>query len=530
MNVADQQPNAILPPALAELASIAAYPHPVSSLQVIETHISWIILTGPYAYKIKRPVQYPFVDFRSLERREFFCREELRLNRRFAPDVYLAVVRVVRHAGKLKVGGEGELVDFAVQMRQFDPALELSMLVERGTATLAELGAFGASLGAVHASVPVHRRTHEQQRTARILLDNAGQCRRATRDADIRGRLDGIASRLQQRLDETADVIESRAQGGCVRECHGDLHMSNVARIDGRLQAFDCLEFEPEFRHIDVAQELAFLCMDLQVHDRADLASGFLNAWLAATGDYGAVELLDLYEAHCALVRAKVCALNLDRPAVRDREALRERQVRCIAHAEWRLTGSRPRLLLMHGLSGSGKSWLAERLAIALPAIHLRSDIERKRLAGLAAQDSSDSAAGEGLYSEQATSATYDHLRELAAGVLRGGRVALVDATFLSRASRALFVQLAAGFGIKSQLIHCQAPDEVLRTRVSARARSGGDPSEADLDVLGWQRQHLQSVTADEGLETISIDTTAADSVARACRILHPETTTPMPG
>lgn len=524
MDVTDQQSNAILPSALAALAASAAYPHPVNALQIIETHISWVILTGSYAYKIKRPVHYPFVDFRSLERREFFCREELRLNRRFAPDVYLAVVRIVRSAGKLQVGGEGEPVEFAVQMRQFDPALELGALVERGTATLAELQAFGVSLGKVHATVPVHPHNDGRRRTARMLLANAGQCRRATRDADIRRRLDRITLPLQQRLGQTGETIDARARAGFVRECHGDLHMSNVARIDGRLQAFDCLEFEPEFRHIDVAQELAFLCMDLQVHGRADLASGFLNAWLAATGDYAAVELLDLFEAHCALVRAKVCALNLDRSAVRDRESLCDRQARCVAHAEWRLAESVPRLLLFHGLSGSGKSWLAERLAIVLPAIHLRSDIERKRLAGLAAQDSSDSAPGLGLYAEERTQRTYDHLLELAAAILRGGRIAMVDATFLSRGTRARFVQLAAGFGIKPQLIDCQAPDDVLRERIAARARSGRDPSEADLDVLGWQRQHLQAVTPDEGLESIPIDTAAEDSVAQASRVLLPAT------
>ncbi len=520
MSRVGQHAEIMLPPALAALATPAAYSHAVTAVELIETHISWVILTGSFAYKIKRPVQYPFVDFRSLAQREYFCREELRLNRRFAPDVYLDVCTVVRRGATVTMGGEGEIVEYAVRMRQFDPLQELGTLVERDDVAVPELHDFGVRLAGLHANMTSMLHACESDRTRGVLLENARQCMAVT-DADPeRVIMRRVTVLLGKRLTACQEVLDARSREGRVRECHGDLHMSNVARIDGRLLAFDCLEFDPEFRHIDVAQEVAFLAMDLTVHGRADLASAFLNAWLATSGDYAAVELLDLFEAHCALVRAKVSGLNITRPATRHQSALRERQVKCIAHADARLATARPQLILMHGLSGSGKSWLAARLALAMPAIHLRSDIERKRLAGLAPQRSSSSLPGAGLYVPELTQATYARLVELAAAVLRGGRSALIDATFLERDKRALFASLAGKLGAPLKLLDCRAPDDVLRARLVARRSAGHDPSEADQDVVQWQRDHAEPIGHDEGIRVLNVDTTAAQAVDLAHRQL----------
>ncbi|MCB1625045.1 MAG: AAA family ATPase [Pseudomonadales bacterium] len=504
---------ATLPPPLAALLDGRAYPHRVGTIELIETHISWVLLTGDYAYKIKRPVQYSFVDFRSLASREFYCREELRLNRRYAPDLYLDVCPIARRDGTIHMGGAGTIIEYAVRMRQFDPAQELASLVERQAVSTDELRGFGASLGALHATAPVAANRREPDRTSRVVLGNITECRAALSTSAARASLDRIAVRLRRQLETRLGLIAQRARTGFIRECHGDLHTRNVARIGNQLTAFDCLEFEPEFRTIDVAQEVAFLAMDLQVLGRADLASAFVNGWLAETGDYQAVELLDLFEAHCALVRAKVCSLSLQRQSVSDQAALRQHRDRYIDQAATRLARASPELILMHGLSGSGKSWLAERLALAMPAVQLRSDLERKRRAGLTAQQRSGSRPGEGLYQSDQTAATYAHLLELAAAVLRGGRSVLVDATFMTRAARAQFVALGARFATRPRLIECRAPDHVLQQRLLARERSGDDPSDADLAVLAWQRAHAEPVTATEGLDVLVVDTTDPDVV-----------------
>ncbi len=493
--------TASLPPHLTGLLDSGAYAHPTREIRIIETHISWVVLTGDYAYKIKRPVRFPFLDFTSLARREFFCREELRLNQRFATELYLAVCPIVRRGQSLQMNGAGEAVEFAVRMRQFDAANELGFLLEHGHVSIEEIEEFGRAMADVHETLPRLPSHSEPQRTRRILLENAAEC----------GPDKNIGWCLRDELDRLRDLLVQRDAEGFVRECHGDLHASNVARIDGRLRAFDCLEFEPEFRRIDVAHELAFLAMDLCAHSRPTLASAFVNAWLARSGDYQACECLNLYEAHCALVRAKVAGLNALRVEARGRAALVDRRSAFMTIANERLRRRAPALVLMHGLSGSGKSWLAQRLARELPAICIRSDIERKRLAGLEAHSSSGSDIGSKLYSATQTEIVYERLTRLARCVLSGARTTIVDATFAGRDVRRQFVSLAGELGISVVIVACQAPLEVMRTRIVARHSAAQDASEATLAVLDWQRQREAPLTADEGVEVIEAHTERVD-------------------
>jgi aminoglycoside phosphotransferase family enzyme/predicted kinase len=492
-----------LPQHLAGLLDPAAYPHSVRDIRVVETHTSWVILTGDYAYKIKRPVRFPFLDFTTLARRELFCREELRLNRRFAAPLYLQVCPVVRHGAGVQMSGAGEPIEFAVQMRQFDASAELGALLDQGQVTIADIEDFGVALARIHRTLPQLPSNREPQRTTQLLLENAAQCVAATADETDCLRVRQCAWQMRDELTRLGAVLARRDQEGFVRECHGDLHVSNVARIDGRLQAFDCLEYEPEFRRIDVAQEIAFLAMDLAAHSRSTLASAFLNAWLCETGDYHACEGLNLYEAHCALVRAKVAALNAAHAVGHDRILSLDRQRVFVGIASARLQRNPPLLILMQGLSGSGKSWLAQRLARELPAITIRSDLERKRLAGLAPQAQSGAGVASGLYAPTMSDDVYQHMAGLARAVLRGGRHVIVDAAFLRHSSRQVFARLAAEHGLVAVVVACEAPLATLRARIGQRGARGDDPSEATVDVLEWQRQHTEDIAAGEGLEVI---------------------------
>ncbi|MCS6948209.1 MAG: AAA family ATPase [Steroidobacteraceae bacterium] len=504
----------MLPAELQGLLDPRAYPHAVGSVRVVETHISWLLLTGDYAYKIKRPVVFPFLDFRALERREFFCREELRLNRRFAPELYLAVVQIVRSNGRLRIDAAGEPIEYAVRMRQFAAADELGALLADERVTVGELERFGDDLARIHAELPVLPSLAEPERTRRMLLDNAAQCALAAVDDRVRAAVEDCRSQLAARIEAQAELLDQRDRGGRIRDCHGDLHVSNVARVGGRLRAFDCLEFEPEFRRIDVAHEIAFLAMDLTAHGRGDLAGAFLNGWLVNSGDYQSVELLDLYEAHCALVRAKVAGLNVTRVAPAESNALAARQRNFVALASERLAPHRPRLLLMHGVSGSGKSWLAARLAYALDGIWLRSDVERKRLAGLLPLARTGSRPDRDLYSVEHNAATYASLLEKVQHVLRGGRTAIVDATFLTAASRMPFMRLARERRVPIVVLACQAPVEELERRVQARGAQGTDPSEATVDVLHRQLARVEPPDPVEGAAVLPVDTCKPDIVA----------------
>ncbi len=513
--------SATLPEHLAGLLQPQAYPHPVDAVTLVETHISWILLAGEFAYKIKRPVCFPFLDLRSPERRDFFCAEEVRLNRRFAPDLYLDVCPIVMRDHGACIGGAGETVERAVKMHQFRREDELDNLLASSRIATAELELFGRDLAAIHAALPAAEPPApwgDPQAVRATVVNNLEECVQASVIFDSSSDVRALRPELERRLEEGLPWIADRRDDERVRECHGDLHAANVVRLQSRLVAFDCMEFEPAFRWIDVADEIAFLLADLEARGFGQHAHAFLAGYLAASGDYQACRLLPVYRAHRALVRAKVMALSRGGAQATDSEdvgrAMHRAYLECAARA---LGRRRPVLVLMSGLSGSGKTWLAERLAPILGAVHLRSDIERKRLAGLTERSRSDADVAEGIYSRAFTERVYGHLSGAAEDVLAGGYTAIVDATFARRDDRGSFRKLARRVGVAACLIHCRAPNEVLVERIIQRHLQGTDASEADVSVLGWQKEHWEPVGADEQWAVIPAETARLD-LEEMCR------------
>jgi len=516
--------SAGLPSELTALLDPAAYPHAVSTVRVVETHLSWVFLTGELAYKLKKPIRFPFVDLRSAERRAFFCAEELRLNRRFAPELYLRVCRVTLAGGRARIEGHGKLIDHAVCMRQFRAADELGALLAGGVLVPQALDAFGHELARLHEKLP---RPGEDQPWGRpenvqaLLMRNLAECVQAAGELGTGEVLRSLQTAYAARIEAAAPWLASRRADGRMRECHGDLHAGNLARYDGRLLAFDCIEFEPAFRWIDVAEEIACLYMDLRARRCGAHAQAFIGGYLFESGDYGACRLLRLYGTHRALVRAKVAALRSAQAPPSDRAASREEHGRYLEVARELLATRRPRLVLMCGLSGSGKSWLAEQLAPPLESVHLRSDVERKRLAGLGAQQRSGSALGQGLYSAPLSAATYERLRQCAAEALGGGLSVIIDATCQEREQRERLSSLGAACAATVHVVYCQAPREVLESRLAAREREAADASEADSRVLALQQTRFEPISAAEHLSVIDIDTTRADAVVHVLEQLR---------
>jgi aminoglycoside phosphotransferase family enzyme/predicted kinase len=497
---------AALPEHLSGLLDAAAYPHPVRAVELVQTHVSWVLLTGEYAYKLKRPVNYPFLDMRDAARRLELCREELRLNRRFAASLYLDLCPIVRREGVARMGGAGEVIEHAVRMRQFPREQELDLLVATDAAPPDELRSFGVALADIHASLPCAADDTQWGTVAdtrAAIMANVEQA--AALEAQHFG-THGVAAlrgRIEAELDASQAWRMARRAAGRVRECHGDLHCGNVVRWDGVLQAFDCLEFAPALRWMDVAQEIAFLLADLRTRGATAQAHAFLGGYLAQSGDYAACRGLALYQAHCALVRAKVMALSAQQGAAPGRYGFAE----YLATAGRSLAPRHPVLLAVSGLSGSGKSWLATRLAPLLDAVHLQSDVERKRLAGLRATDRSGSEVGGQLYSAATTDKVYAHLCGCAGQLLTAGCSVIIDATFGSRAQRAQLAAVAHRLGLPLRLIECRAPLEVLRQRLRRRAAQGTDASDADEQVLDWQLRNTQALQADEDIATLQVDT-----------------------
>jgi hypothetical protein len=499
-------PDALLDP--------AAWPGPVTGPELVETHISWVFLTGEFAYKVKKPVRFDFLDFSTRERRSRFCEEELRLNRRFAPGLYLGLSRIVRSREGLAVDREGELVEHAVRMRQFDRREELDALVEAGRVGTAELRRLGERLAAQHGAAPVAGPPHgDDGALIHACRDNFATLRKAVADGAAVERLARWTEDEHARL---APLLRRRHQAGRWRECHGDLHCANVVRHDGELWPFDALEFDPALRWIDVACDVAFLWMDLEARARADLAAAFLDGWLQESGDFGALDALRLFGAYRAGVRAKVAALR--RAQSHDPGTQRE-LARYLVEAARLAARPAPRLVVTTGLAGSGKSRLAEALLGPLAAVRVRSDVERKRLAGLQAGEPS----GGTIYGPDMTERTYARLAEAAGHGLAGGFNVIVDAACLLRRERDALRALARAHGAPFRLLDVGAPRAVLESRLEARAAEGGDASEATREVLALQLGFAEPVADDERPERVTVDTAAQTDVhAIAAALLRP--------
>ncbi|KPK05269.1 MAG: hypothetical protein AMJ64_11955 [Betaproteobacteria bacterium SG8_39] len=489
--------------------------------RLIETHISSVLLAGDAAYKLKKPVDLGFLDFTSLAARKRYCELELALNRRTAPQLYLEVVPITGAPTAPRLGGAGAVLDYAVKMRRFDTEDSFDRLLARGALDASLVDALADRIATFHAeidSAPPDSPFGTPDAILADARDNFAHIARLEAPGSSRDALERLGRWTDAEGEALRETFAQRRRDGFVRECHGDLHLGNVARIDGAPVPFDCIEFNADFRWIDVMSEIAFTLMDFIDRGAPALGWRFLNRALESSGDYAGVAVLRFYLVYRAMVRAKVAL-------IRARQAERGSDPRAVsspledfAHhladaAAFAAPGARA-LILTGGVSGSGKTTFAQSLLEALGAVRLRSDIERKRLHGLDATARSGSAFGAGLYAPRATQATYARLAELAQALLPAGFPLIVDATFLHAADRAPFVTLAREARAGYTLLWCDAPIEVLRERVAAREAAGRDASEATLEVLTRQLEALEPPEPDA--QTLFCDSTQDEILAEA--------------
>ena len=484
---------------IAALKNPACYAHNVDEVRLAETHISWVLLTGRYAYKIKKPIKLPFLDFSTLPRRLHFCREELRLNRRLAPELYLGVVPIGGSPSAPRVGKKPAF-EYAVKMRQFPPEARLDKRLAANAVTRAAITEFATRLAKFHGGLPA------------LDTDPAGRLAQAAARENVAALAQHVRGRQRRELDTLrawtdrefaglAAMFAQRTAEGAERECHGDLHLENLLWHDGSIVAYDALEFDPALREIDVVNEVSFLAMDLIAHGRHDLAYDFLNRYFEVSGDYAGTDVLRFYLVHRALVRAKVGAIKAEQAG---REKRADRYVET-AYALCR--PATPLLLITHGLSGSGKTTITDELVGRLRALRVRSDLERKRLHGLAAEARTGSGVAQGLYAAGDTRRTYEELARIADRALRHSFNAIVDATFLRRAERWELRQVAAFNGARFAILDCTAPAEELRRRIAARDTAGRDASEATFAVLEHQLATQDPLDRAERRSSIQVDT-----------------------
>ena len=517
------------PPHITALGDATCYPHAVERVTRLETHISWVFLTGAYAYKLKKPVQLPFLDFSTLEARRHYCEEELRLNRRFAPELYLEVVEIRGSSHAPRIGGDGPLLDYAVRMRQFPQEALASRLLARGELTAALVLGFAARLADFHSKLPpspagLHYGTSDT--VWHHAAQNFEEISALLTDTSDRAALASLRHWTEQEFQARSTDFRERHDAGRVRECHGDLHLANIVALHGELIPFDCIEFSADLRWNDVMSEVAFLVMDLFDRGAPGLAHLFLNGYLEASGDYEGLIVLRFYLVYRALVRAKVHLIRARQatPDPSELERLMAAYRGYIALAARCATRGRAAILLTHGFSGSGKSTVAEALVQALGAVRVRSDVERKRLQNIAPLARTRSTVADGLYRSDSTDATYARLADAARAIAKADYTAIVDAAFLKRSQRSQVKNVAAESGVPCFILDMNVPDALLRERIARRAMQGTDASEATIEVLEHQLATAEPIAHDEGLPVIPIDHGAAlpleriDDLLRAAR------------
>ncbi|TBU90952.1 bifunctional aminoglycoside phosphotransferase/ATP-binding protein [Phytopseudomonas dryadis] len=501
---------------ITALQNPALYPHPVDGFSVIETHISWVLLTGPYAYKIKKPVDFGFLDFTTLEARQHFCQEELRLNQRLTKDLYLQVLPISGSSEAPNLNGDGPVIEYALQMRQFPQEQLLAAVQARGELNEAHIDALARQIADFHLSTPRVPVEHELCNASAIvapLRQNFEQIRPLLSDKADLQQLDALESWVETSLERLWPDLQARATQGFIRECHGDIHLGNATLLDGQATLFDCIEFNEPFRLTDIALDTAFLAMDLEDRGLKCLSRRLLNAWLEYTGDYDSLKLFNLYKTHRALVRAKVALFRLGQEQDAVQRAVILRQYRGYAALAESYSAIPVRFMaITHGVSAVGKSQVALRLVEALGAIRIRSDVERKRLLGTP-QAGDEAALNSGIYSEQASQATYQRLNQLADLALHAGYPVVLDATYLKHPQRQDARQVAEATGVPFLIIDCQAPDAVIASWLRQRQEQGQDPSDATLAVIEAQRAGQDALSADELVHCKRVDTQDSGSL-----------------
>ena len=489
---------AALPPQIEGLLSPGAYPHAVESVELRQTHISYLLFAGEFVYKVKKPLDLGFLDFSTLEKREHFCHEELRLNRRLCQRTYLDVVPVVSVSGGFKVEAEGQIVDYAVKMRRLPEEGMMTTLLERGGVTSAQIRDLGRRIAEFHATTERNDETDKLGGLETVTInwrENFEQTEAYIGRTVTQQQFDEIRRFVDRTLAQEATLFQQRVQEGRARDCHGDLRADAVCFEPDGVCIFDCIEFSERFRRCDVAADIAFLAMDLEFRGRQDLADELMASYLGVTLDATLPLLMPFYKCYRAYVRGKVDGFQLDQPEIGDaqKREVAEGARRFFELAQTYATQTAPPALIVTiGVTGSGKSYLANGLAARIGAAVFSSDVLRKRLLDIEPTERHIDEIDSGVYSPESTEQTYRELLDQARPWLERGKPVVLDASYLRAEHRQAALRLAEETSVLFLALECQADESLVRERLAERQGAEQVVSDGRWEVYQAQMERLQ--------------------------------------
>jgi len=489
------------------------YPHRPSSVEVIQTHISFIFLAEDYVYKVKKAVDFGFLDFTTLEKRKFYCGEELRLNRRLAPEYYLEVVEISEDAnGKVVMGPGVKIIEYAVKMKRLPENRMLKGLLSEGKVDLPDMERVARRVSAFHRQAETGGRIDENGGLDVIRKnqdENFEQTEKYIGMTIPEEKYRFIQAFINDFMVRNRALFERRVKEHRIRDCHGDLHIEHICLADG-IVIFDCIEFNERFRFGDVAAEVAFLAMDLDFNGYPEHARAFIDAYARFSGDMELTRLLNFFRTYYAYVRGKVINFRLEDRAIKEKD---RKEAKDLASRYFDLAYTyaarleRKMLILTAGLMGTGKSVLASRLASRFDADVIRMDVVRKEMLHIAPTEHRYEDFGKGIYSEKVSRKVYDRALEAAALKLREGKSVIIDASFKNRTERRRAAQIAAEFQADFFILECALPDRLITKRLAARMSEKGEVSDGRTDILEAQRMDFEPVDEVPARSHIVIDT-----------------------
>jgi aminoglycoside phosphotransferase family enzyme/predicted kinase len=489
-------PAAQLPPFVRALLDPAAYPHPVERVQLIQTHISYVFLAGDHVYKVKKPVDFGFLDFSTIGKRRYYCRQEVVLNSRLCPDTYLGVSRIRQRDGRITLDGKGAIIEYAVHMRRLPADRMMDRLLESGTLTHDMVRALADKLADFQARAETSRRIAEYgdwairdvwDENLRQWADYIGDTVSEEQDRILRAYGEAFFAREQ-------DLLERRVRELRIRDCHGDLHSGSVCFTDG-ICIYDCIDFSRRIRYTDVAGDVSFAAMDMDHRGHQAHAATLIDAYVELSGDSDLRRVIDCWKCERACVRAKVEGFRSRDSEVPSRQRTEAaRAAKRYFELACRYAESLPpaMLVITCGFTATGKSVLARRLAELAGIEVISSDVVRKRLVGLAPVERRFEPFEHGIYSQEFTERTYAALLDEAREHLRRGQSVVLDASFLRRDDRKAAARLAAEEGAQFACLELRASDDAVRARLARRLREGGDPSDARWEIYVAQKRRFQ--------------------------------------